>query len=188
LDKTLTETLEKNVSVNVVRLDENYIALKDSFNKDNNHPRFVAVLSSVCKWCIDGAIKIRESILEEVGTDNFRLYIVWIDMLEDDNYASAQKAAKLLNDSRISHYYTSGKQLGRQVAQQITGKEGVAWDIYMFYESKVQWKNNFPEPTEYIHQLNPDYYSWVEKDKYFSGDQLRQQLSHLTSKFKNSIQ
>jgi len=188
LDQTVARAVDNDVAVEVTKLDNSINSLKNAFNNDMSHPRFVAVLSSVCRWCIDGAKKIKESLLEQDGTDDFRLYIIWMDMLEDDNFASAQKAAKLLNDPRVTHYYTSGKQVGREIAAQISGNEGVAWDIYLFYDKNARWENNFPGPADYVHQLNPDYYNWVEEDKYYSGEPLKQQLTDLTSKYKGGIQ
>lgn len=184
LDQTLAHAADEGVTVDVLKLNNTNDGLKKAFNEDIGHPRFVAVLSSVCRWCLDGAKQIRQSLLEQGGTDDFRVHIIWMDMLEDDNYASAQKAAKLLNDPRVSHYYTSGKSLGQEIARKIAGREGVAWDIYMFYDEKTQWKDDFPTPSDYIHQLNPAYYSWVEKEKYYSGEELKQQLAKLAAKFR----
>lgn len=187
LDQIVTETLDEDITVDIINLDDNNDAFKNAFNRNIGHPRFVAILSSVCRWCIDGAKKIKESILDQTKSDDIQLYIVWMDMLKDDSYSSAKKAAKLLDDSRVTHFYTSGKDLGTEVAKQVSDNVGVAWDIYMFYESTVTWENNFPAPTDYIHQLNPTYYEWVEKDYYYTGEDLKQKLAELTSKYKRNI-
>jgi hypothetical protein len=53
-------------------------------------------------------------------------------------------------------------------------KGRVAWDIYLFYGSNVKWTEAPPKPEFWMHQLSDD---WADKDKYRTGDDLKNELS-----------
>lgn len=169
------------VDMSVIDLKGSVDALKNRFNSDEGNPRFIAVLSAVCRWCLDGAHKIKETILQDTQDTDFRLYIVWTDMLEDDSFLTAQKAATLINDPRVYHFYEGSESLGRTIARTLTGREGVAWDIYMFYGKEAIWDQSFPFPGDYVHQLNPEYFLWVDGSTFSFGPDLGEKLREYTA-------
>src|SRR5688572_6008098 len=52
----------KNLKV-LTKMDD----LKDSFNKQDGKVKFVAILSSTCGWCLQGAQAVQQSVMEQMS-------------------------------------------------------------------------------------------------------------------------
>src|SRR5690606_7959266 len=57
-----TEDLPNEVSKNLIVLND-INQIKSAFNKEPNKTRFVAILSSTCKWCLQGAESVQKAIV-----------------------------------------------------------------------------------------------------------------------------
>jgi hypothetical protein len=64
--------------------------------------------------------------------------------------------------------------VGKTIADSVGWKGYVAWDIYLFYGTSTKWTEAPPIPDFWMHQLSDD---WAEKDKYRTGDDLKNELS-----------
>jgi len=51
----------------------------------------------------------------------------------------------------------------------------------MFFDKDTPWNQDFPRLFDYAHQLSPFYYIWVDKTKYFCGDDLSKRLTEITA-------
>jgi hypothetical protein len=86
-----------------------------------------------------------------------------------------------LNDKRFQHYYDPNQIIGKEIADRIGWGGHVAWDIYLFYKSGVEWTDAAPRPIYWMHQL-PD--SWAQKAHFRTGDGLvRELLNAMTEIF-----
>jgi hypothetical protein len=130
--------------------------------------------------CLDGARAAQESILADFTDADISVSIVWIDMLEGDTQASAERSAQLINDSRVCHFYDSERIVGKAIAQRLGGNGKAAWDIYLFYAPGSEWTENPPMPIEWMHQLLGS--SWADSAHLRRGNDLVAALHNCMAK------
>lgn len=155
--------------------------LKSAFNKQSNNVRFVAILSSTCGWCLQGAQSVQKAVIEQMAEKNISVIIVWTNMLKTDDKENAYKAASLFQNPSVVQYFDAENQFGDMVARRLNPKGEKAWDIYMFYDKDVEWASSMPRPFEYAHQLSATLHPWADQTKYFCGNALTKRLTEITS-------
>ena len=159
---------------NIVMLDNSLGALKRRFNDNSDKIRFIALLSPTCPlWRDKGARAVHENVFKSFPDLDISASIVWIPILDKDNFDAAIEPAKLLNDKRVQHFYDRNKTTGIKIAKSVGWTDNVAWDIYLFYRPLVVWNNNPPEPIYWMHQLTDN---WATKEKYRTGVKLKNEL------------
>ncbi|MBS1544188.1 MAG: mercuric transport protein MerTP [Bacteroidetes bacterium] len=171
--------LPKHKSANLATLND-LDQLRKAFNDQSKSVKFVAILSSTCKWCIQGAQSIQKSIIEKMNDKNIGVIVVWTNMLKSDDATTAQYSASMFDDKKnVVQFFDVKNLFGDVVARTINSKGEKAWDIYLFFDGTAQWNEKLPRPFEYVHQLGPDY-TWVDRTKYFCGEKLTQRLDEIT--------
>ena len=166
----------KNLQV-LASLDQ----LKGAFNKQTGKVRFVAILSSTCGWCLQGAQAVQKTVIEKMSDKDISVIIVWTNMLKSDDKESAYYAASMFKDPAIVQFFDADNKFGDMVARKLNPKGQKAWDIYMFYDNDVEWTGDIPRPFEYAHQLSESLHPWADQTKYFCGDDLTKRLSDITT-------
>ena len=116
---------------------------------------------------------VHENVFIKFPDEDISGSIVWIPILDDDTFEAAMPSVKFLNDSRIQHFYDKNKDVGKTIANSVGWAGNVAWDIYLFYMPFVEWTETPPKPVYWMHQLTD---GWVTKDKYRTGDGLKDEL------------
>jgi len=154
--------------------------LRDAFNNQDKSVKFVAILSSTCKWCIQGAKSIEAAIVQKMKDKNIGVIIVWTNMLKSDDQTTALYAASLFEGKSVTQFFDGENKFGDIVARTINPKGEKAWDIYLFFDGETQWTHKLPRPFEYVHQLGPTS-EWVDRTKYYCGEKLTQRLGDITS-------
>lgn len=155
--------------------------LKDSFNKQAGKVKFVAILSSTCGWCLQGAQAVQKSVIDQMKSKDIGVIIVWTNMLKTDDKENAYKAASMFKDPSIVQYFDADNKFGDMVAKRLNPKGEKAWDIYMFYDKEIEWNKAIPRPFEYAHQLSASLHPWVDNTKYFCGNDLTKRLTDITT-------
>jgi hypothetical protein len=59
-------------------------ALPPCFNADVLLPRLLFLVSPTCEVCVTGAVSAAQTVLSLPHADDFRLYILWLPVLEAD--------------------------------------------------------------------------------------------------------
>ncbi len=171
--------LPKQKSTNLVTLND-MTQLRKAFNDQNKAIKFVAILSSTCKWCIQGAQSIQKSVIDKMKEKNIGVIVVWTNMLKSDDATTAQYSASMFDDYKnVTQFFDGKNQFGDIVARTINPKGEKAWDIYLFFDGDAQWSQKLPRPFEYVHQLGPSS-DWVDQTKYFCGEKLTSRLKQIT--------
>jgi copper chaperone CopZ len=155
--------------------------LKSSFNKQRGSIKFVAILSSTCGWCLQGAQAVQKTVIEKMAEKNISVIIVWTNMLKADDKENAYKAASMFKDPSIVQYFDAENKFGDLIAKRLNPKGEKAWDIYMFFDKEDQWSNSIPRPFEYAHQLSESLHPWADNTKYFCGNDLTKRLNDITA-------
>lgn len=80
---------------------------------------------------------------------------VLIDMLPDDDRASALEEAARIADPRVTAFHDPEQRLGRAMARRLSWERPVAWDVFLVYGPAASWTaEGAPAPDEWFHQLN----------------------------------
>lgn len=166
----------KNLKV-LTKIDD----LKDAFNKQTGKVKFVAILSSTCGWCLQGAQAVQQTVIEQMNKKDIDVIIVWTNMLKSDDKDNAYKAASMFKDPSIVQYFDAENKFGDLVARRLNPKGEKAWDIYMFFDREDQWSNSLPRPFDYAHQLSESIHPWADQTKYFCGKDLTKRLNDITT-------
>jgi hypothetical protein len=68
-------------------------------------PRLLFLVSPTCEICVTGAMSAAQTVLSLPRTEDFRLYILWLPVLETDTpHAAEQVQEGLPADDRLRHY------------------------------------------------------------------------------------
>lgn len=159
----------------IISLADSLYPLRQHFNRHQDFPRFLALLSPTCKECVEGARAIKKSIVTTYPQAPISLSIVWINMLQGDDIAAAKRAARIISDPRVRHFYDPQRLAGKTIAHILGGSGKVAWDIYLFYSKVVEWKETPPQPLVWVHQLTES--RWADAEHYHTGPDLITALS-----------
>jgi mercuric ion transport protein len=171
-------TLPKGTNMSL-KIASNVSQIQKVFNQQNGKTKFVAILSSTCGWCLQGAESIQKTVIEKSKNKNISVIIIWTNMLKTDDQTSAYKAASLFNEPNVTQFFDSENKFGDIVAQRLSPQGKKAWDIYMFFDKETQWGNDFPRPFEYVHQLSSSVNPWIDQTKYFCGPELTRKLEDI---------
>jgi mercuric ion transport protein len=169
---------EKSKNLKVL---SNVDELKGAFNKESGKVRFVAILSSTCGWCLQGAQAVQKSVIDQMKNKDISVIIVWTNMLKTDDKENAYKAASMFKDPSIVQYFDAENKFGDLVAQRLSPKGEKAWDIYMFFDKDTEWNKTIPRPFDYAHQLSASLHPWADNTKYFCGNDLTKRLTDITT-------
>jgi hypothetical protein len=79
--------------------------------------------------------------------------VVWIDMLPSDGDEAARRAARILDDPRVTHFRDPERHAGRAFAGALGAPGLVAWDVYLLFDAQAAWSDPAPAPRDWLHQL-----------------------------------
>jgi hypothetical protein len=175
--KKLSGQVNKNLKV-VSGLSE----IKTAFNQQTGKKKFIAILSSTCDWCLQGAASVQQTILSKMNDKNISVMIIWTNMLNSDDLSSAHASSAMFQNTNVTQFFDSKNKLGVAVAKSLNAKHDKAWDIYMFFDENTTWDKAFPAPSDYAHQLSASTHPWIDETKYFCGPALKQRLDEMVSK------
>lgn len=100
-------------------------------------------------------------------------------MLADDSEETALRSTKIFQSPNIKHFYDPNQRSGKAVATSIGWEDKIAWDIYLFYKSGLEWIKEPPEPACWMHQLT-EYQN--DREHYRTGEDLVQGLATCLNK------
>ena len=80
-------------------------ALPRCFNTDVALPRLLFLVSPTCAICVAGALSAASTVLALPRAAAFRLYILWLPVLEADTLRAAEQVCERLPaDGRLEHF------------------------------------------------------------------------------------
>ena len=79
---------------------------------------------------------------------------MFVDVLTEDNLATATAASHHVVDRRARVFHDPGKRAGRSMARTLGWRHHIAWDCYLFYPAGIRWDGpHMPPAARWIHQL-----------------------------------
>lgn len=106
--------------------------------------------------CLRGASEIQSKVLEQIKSEDVRIYAVYLPILRGDEESTVPSATKRLPDNRVSFYWDGKGELAESYAPVLQLRKGQpAWDVYLAFNRDVEWKNDEPPPAPdyWMHQL-----------------------------------
>ena len=97
--------------------------------------------------------------MDQIKNDKLRSYSVWVPILLSDAERAVPDATKRLPDNRVSHFWDGKGELVEAYKTILptknaeTGAYVKAWDVYLVFAPGVEWKDQPPTPTFWMHQL-----------------------------------
>jgi hypothetical protein len=126
--------------------------LAESFNQGRGKVRLVAFFSPMCGHCQVNARSIQEDILAKVNDPNLSVSIVWMPVSEADSMQAIGRAASVIPDPRVLHFWDPGVQLDPQLRAAIRFKPRLRlYDIVLVYDRQAQWTDRLPPPGFWMH-------------------------------------
>jgi hypothetical protein len=135
------------------------LALHHCFNADASVPRLIFLVSPTCEVCVSGALSAAQAVLSLPRGCAFRLYILWLPVLENDTLQAAEgMRVTLPTDTRIMHFWDHDLLVSKayhRVLQlgQRQRKHRIAWDLFLLYDVGIVWSKVPPMPAFWMHQL-----------------------------------
>jgi hypothetical protein len=111
-------------------------------------------------------------VLDQVKDQDIGVYAIWLPVLGIDSKASLPQATKRFTDPRVRQYWDSKAELGAAFSP-ILKADGVAWDVYMLFDRKAEWKDVPPTPVYLMDKIG------LEVGRPLNGTELAKQLSAL---------
>lgn len=171
-----TERKQPAASAPVQTMSDAGAELKEAFNREADKVRLVYLISPTCPVCLQNARLTRRYILDRIGDDRLRLFVVWGPMQKKETEADARAAAVHLADPRVTQLWTDDDVLANayKAPLGLAGDHEPAWDIYMLFPPGVRWGEALPAPS---------YFMWVEKnlpaETRFNAEKLGEEVRRL---------
>ncbi len=121
-------------------------AFHDAFNAARNQPRLVLVVSPTCGHCLRLASEVQE-LLAAHPDSAMKVFVLWAPYMATDNQMAAERALAYLSDRRVMHFWDLWRFGTRTYTEQLKLPVTEAWDMLAFYEPRLQWEDELPNPT-----------------------------------------
>jgi hypothetical protein len=118
---------------------------------------------------------VQSEVLDKIGSDKLRAFVIWTPRYPGDNRAKALSAMKLVGDQRALHFWDPSGWLGKYYGKtlKLPGERKFAWDVYFAFDAHATWDQSPPAPAQWMHQLG-------ERDpRTLNGDKLRDMAASL---------
>jgi hypothetical protein len=134
-------------------------ALQASFNADISVPRLMFLVSPTCDICVSGAQNAAQAVLSLPAENDFRLYRVWLPVLETDTLQAAEEVRSSgSHETRLADFWDADLIISTAYHQVLElgyrmRRHRVAWDIFLLYQAGIPWSDRPPVPSFWMHQL-----------------------------------
>jgi hypothetical protein len=130
--------------------------LMEQFNRSNFKVRVLAILSPTCPDCLHG-FEMLKTLLHKFPSDDLSVFLIWIPMLDEDNFEAAIARSRELSDSRLTQAWDYSRQIGTLFGKTLNLQK-TAWDVYLIYaRTESNWEGDeIQSPTFWMHQLSSD--------------------------------
>ncbi len=120
------------------------------------------------------------SVLEGLAADvSLAAFVVWINMLPEDESADLRILVDELADPRIHWFRDPQGRAGKAVAAALGGNGQTAWDVYIAFEAEARWGEGMPPARDWVHQLGDP---WADPSRRHVRDELEPALRRMVAK------
>jgi hypothetical protein len=148
-------------------LDDQGSQLRADFNRRVGTVRLLFVIDPICPTCLRGLDDMNRDLLEGTVDPRLQTFVVHEPVLGTARASpwsraavgtDALKAAQLLHNPQVQHYWNSSGAFGQLLSQAVGLKNSeravYAWDVWLIYGPKAKWEGtNPPRPLLLMNQL-----------------------------------
>jgi hypothetical protein len=148
-------------------LDDQGSQLRADFNRRVGTVRLLFVVDPICPTCLRGLDDMNRDLLEGTADARLQTFVVHEPVLGTARAApwsrmavgtDVTKAAELLHNPQVQHYWNSSGAFGRLLSESVGLKNSeravYAWDVWLIYGPEAKWEgNNPPRPRLLMNQL-----------------------------------
>ena len=80
---------------------------------------------------------------------------MWTNAYGTDDQTLAKKGVGIVRDSRVRHYWDAKAEIALDFGKvvKVPRDSPLAYDVYFVYGSGIEWKDDAPIPSAYMHQI-----------------------------------
>jgi len=148
-------------------LDDQASQLRADFNRKVGSVRLLFVADPICPGCLRGLADMNRDLLSGIVDPRLQTFVVHEPVLGMARVApwlrpaggkDVPKAAELLHNPQVQHYWDSSGAFGRSLSQAVGPKNSkgpvYAWDVWLLYRPEAKWESTEPpRPRLLMHQL-----------------------------------
>jgi hypothetical protein len=149
-------------------LDGQGSQLRADFNRGVGTVRLLFVVDPICPTCLRGLDDMNRDLLESTTDPRLQTFVVHEPVLGTARAApwsrvavgtDVPKAAKLLHNPQVRHYWDPSGAFGQLLSQAVGLKNSehpvYAWDVWLLYGPEAKWVGTDPpRPRLLMHQLS----------------------------------
>jgi hypothetical protein len=154
-------------SVPYTELDDQGSQLRADFNRKIGSVRLLFVVDPICPGCLRGLADMNRDLLQGTADPRLQTFVVHEPVLGVARYTpwlrvsggkDVPKAAQMLQNPNVQHYWNPSGAFGRLLSQAVGLKNGdrsvYAWDVWLVYGPDAKWVGaDPPRPRLLMHQL-----------------------------------
>lgn len=148
-------------------LDDQGSQLRADFNRNIGSVRLLFVVDPICPTCLRGLADMNRDLLESTVDPRLQTFVVHEPVLGVARLApwlrtaggkDVVKAALLLHNPQVHHYWNPSGAFGRLLSQAVGLRNNerpvYAWDVWLIYGPEAKWEGpDPPRPLLLMHQL-----------------------------------
>ena len=148
-------------------LDDQASQLRADFNRKIGSVRLLFVVDPICPGCLRGLADMNRDLLRSTADPRLQVFVVHEPVLGGARFApwlrvaggkDVPKAAQLLENPNVQHYWNPTGAFGRLLSKAVGLKNGegqvYAWDVWLLYGPDAKWAGADPPPPQLLmHQL-----------------------------------
>lgn len=85
--------------------------------------------------------------------DRVRIYVIWDPIFGGKFDKAAKELANNFSDKRVTYFKDPESLSGNLWKRVLDIQREIAWDVYMLYSAKAEWKTDPPQPDYWMHRL-----------------------------------
>ena len=140
-------------------LDEGAAQLRAEFNAARGSVRALFVVDPVCPGCLRGLDDMNKDLLSKTNDPRLQTFVVHVPrMTPPPKEKDVPKAAKLIHNDYVRHYWNPSGSFGRELSDglglKVDGEQVYAWDVWLVYGPDAVWDGERPpKPDYFMHNL-----------------------------------
>jgi hypothetical protein len=148
-------------------LDDQASQLRADFNRTVGTVRLLFVVDPICPACLRGLDDMNRDLLEGTADARLRTFVVHEPVLGTARAipwsrmavgTDVTKAAELLHNPQVQHYWNASGAFGQMLSQAVGLKNSehpvYAWDVWLIYGPEAKWEGTKPpRPRLLMNQL-----------------------------------
>lgn len=146
-------------------LDDQASQLRADFNRKVGTVRLLFVVDPICPGCLRGLDDMNRNLLRDTADPRLQVFVVhepvlgvarFVPRLRSAGGSDVPKAAKLLQNPNVKHYWNPSGAFGRLLSKSVGLKNDAgpvyAWDVWLLYGPDARWTAAGPPPPQLLMQ------------------------------------